>query len=61
MSNIVDDSLNSTKATLIFCPQDNESVNDCLSRHIDVFDNILNSKIDISFFIKKSHVNKIAS
>ena len=62
ISNIIGDYWNSSKATLIFCSQDNESVDDCLSRHIDVFDDILNSKIDVSFFfLSKSHVNKITS
>ena len=51
--NIIGDYFNSTEVTLLFCPQDNESVEDYLSRHIDVFDNILNNKIDVSFIVKK--------
>ena len=52
--NIIGDYFNSTEATLLFCPQDDESVEDCLSRRIDVFDDILNNKIDVSFIVNRA-------
>ena len=51
--NIIGDYFNSTEATLLFCPQDDKSVEDCLSRRIDIFEDILNNKIDVSFIVKK--------
>ena len=52
--NMIGDYFNSTEATLLFCPQDDESVEDCLSRRIDLFDDILNNKIDVSFIVKRA-------
>ncbi len=35
---------NSTEATLLFCPQDDELTDDCLSRRIYLFDDISNKR-----------------
>ena len=45
---------NSPEATILFNPQDDESVEDCLSRRIDFFDDILNNKVDISAIVNKA-------
>ena len=45
---------NSPEATILFNPQDDESVEDCLSRRIDLFDDILNNKVDISAIVNKA-------
>ena len=44
---IIGDYFNSSEATFLFNPNENELVDDCLSRQIDLFDNIINNKFDV--------------
>ena len=46
---------NIPEATILFNPQDDESVEDCLSWIIDLFDDILNNKVDILAIVYKEH------
>ena len=45
------------EAFILFNPWNDESVKDCLSRRIDLFDDILNNKVDISAIVKKACEN----
>ena len=40
---------------LLFCPEDDKLVEDSLSLRIDVFNDILNNKIDVSSIIKRAY------
>ena len=42
------------EATFLFNPNENELVDDCLSRRINLFDSIINNKFDISIIVNKA-------
>ena len=46
---------NCSEATNLFRPWNNKSIEDCLSRYIDLLDEILNEKINISTIINKAN------
>ena len=54
--NIIGTYFNSSEATLLFHPQEDELVEDCLSRHIDIFDDILNNNIGTWSYLRSELV-----
>ena len=54
IKNIIGDYFNSSEAAFLFNPNKNEFVDDCLSRQIDFFNNIINNKFDVSIIVNKA-------
>ncbi len=54
MVDIIGDYVNSSEAKLIFNCHKNETVYDCLSQGIDVFESVINNKRDIASIFNKA-------
>ena len=57
IANLIDNYFSSNDANILFNCTVNEIVNDCLTRRIDCFDEIINRKLDISKIVNKEKTN----